>query len=202
MRGAQPARLAPRPIYGARRSPASRRVLRAVVRPSTATISGRRNAVSLCCQSGVSARRPAPRSRTSRARCIAAARGTPAPRAGRRLGTLRSPRAPGPARSSCPAAPTPQGPRGPSTSKTPGPQLPQSPLGPSSPKSSRVPGPLQAGQAPSTPVVRAPARRAVRPARCAWGALPLVESLLGSTLRPLVAMLSLWAPEPTVAETQ
>lgn len=105
MRGARPARPAPRPRYGAGRSPAGWRVLPVVVRVRPATNSGRRNAASLRCQPGVSARRPAPRSRTSRAGCIAAARATPP--ASRRLSTLRSPRAPGPAPSSCSVSPTP-----------------------------------------------------------------------------------------------
>lgn len=51
MRGAQPARLAPRLTQGAGRSPASRRVPPAVVVLRTATKSGRGDAVSLCCLS-------------------------------------------------------------------------------------------------------------------------------------------------------
>lgn len=105
MRGARPARSAPCSSYGVRRLPAARRVLCAVVRLLIAKSSSRRNAVSLRCEPGVSAGRPAPRSRRSRAGCIATARGTPC-RAGRLLTTLRSPRAPGPALSSCPVSPT------------------------------------------------------------------------------------------------
>lgn len=105
MRGARPARPAPCPSYGARCSPVARTVLCAVVRLPIAKSSIHRNAVSLRCKPGISVRRPAPRSRTSRAGCIATARGTPS-RSGRHLSTLRSPRAPGPALSLCPVSPT------------------------------------------------------------------------------------------------